>query len=136
MISCTAWVRRGVAAEQPQTYAMDDAEFSRIQELAQRELAEARGDLADARALGCQDEDYDSAMEGSDVDQDADEVSEAGSRSSDADHENENEIGSDQVTPIAEDEDPEAAFIREYGLDDYDEGEGEADEDSAEKGMY
>ena len=49
MITTTTWVRRGVAAQFPTKYEIDEEEFNRISELAQKQLDDAKGDLKTAR---------------------------------------------------------------------------------------
>ncbi|KAK9477279.1 WD40-repeat-containing domain protein [Lipomyces japonicus] len=48
MISSTAWVPKGYAAEYPEAYDLDDSEISRISQLAQLRLDDALEDLEDA----------------------------------------------------------------------------------------
>ena len=45
LISAVAWVRRGVAAEHPSKYAVDDKELERVSALARVELEDARVEL-------------------------------------------------------------------------------------------
>ena len=45
MITSTKWVPRGAPAAYPQKYIVDDAELSRISNLAKLQLEEARQDL-------------------------------------------------------------------------------------------
>lgn len=52
LISCTAWVARGVAASHPQTYEVDDKELERISALAQLNIDEAKAELEEATAAG------------------------------------------------------------------------------------
>ncbi|GAQ11523.1 uncharacterized WD repeat-containing protein C17D11.16 [Aspergillus lentulus] len=49
MITTTAWVRRGVAAQFPTKYEIDEDEMNRISKLARMQLEEAQGDLEAAR---------------------------------------------------------------------------------------
>lgn len=49
MITTTTWVRRGVAAQFPTKYEIDEEEINRISKLARMQLEEAQGDLKDAR---------------------------------------------------------------------------------------
>ncbi|GIK02146.1 hypothetical protein Aspvir_006189 [Aspergillus viridinutans] len=55
MITTTAWVRRGVAAQFPTKYEIDEEEMDRISKLARMQLEEAQGDLDAARAGKDQD---------------------------------------------------------------------------------
>lgn len=49
MITTSAWVRRGVAAQFPTKYEIDEEEMGRISKLARMQLEDAQGDLASAR---------------------------------------------------------------------------------------
>ncbi|KAI1947727.1 rRNA-processing protein [Ophidiomyces ophidiicola] len=49
MITSTAWVRRGVAAQFPEKYELDEDEINRISELARVQLEDAKTDLKTAR---------------------------------------------------------------------------------------
>ncbi|KAL1970437.1 hypothetical protein VTN77DRAFT_4081 [Rasamsonia byssochlamydoides] len=49
MITTTTWVRRGVAAQFPTKYEIDEEEFNRISELARKQLEDAKGDLKAAK---------------------------------------------------------------------------------------
>ncbi|KAF2835487.1 periodic tryptophan protein-like protein [Patellaria atrata CBS 101060] len=49
MITATAWVPRGFAAPFPTKYVFDEAEYSRIQELAKLQLDDAKEDLEEAQ---------------------------------------------------------------------------------------
>lgn len=55
MITTTAWVRRGVAAQFPTKYEIDEEEMNRISKLARMQLEEAQGDLEAAREGNDQD---------------------------------------------------------------------------------
>lgn len=48
MITAAQWVPRGFAAPFPQKYALDEAEFERIAELAKLQLDDAEEDLKEA----------------------------------------------------------------------------------------
>ena len=54
MITTTSWVRRGVAAQMPIKYEIDEEEMNRISTLAKMQLEDAQSDLKAA-----QDEDED-----------------------------------------------------------------------------
>jgi periodic tryptophan protein 1 len=45
LISAVAWVRRGVAAQHPQKYVLDDQELMRVSALARIELQDAKVEL-------------------------------------------------------------------------------------------
>lgn len=49
MITTTTWVRRGVAAQFPTKYEIDEAEINRISEIARMQLEDAKGDLKAAK---------------------------------------------------------------------------------------
>lgn len=50
MITASAWVPRGAAARLPTKYEVDDAELSRISQLAKLQLEDAKNDLHFAQA--------------------------------------------------------------------------------------
>lgn len=108
MTLATTWVRRGVAAQFPTKYAIDEEEISRISELARLQLEDAREDLRVAQAGSPPAENSDE-----DVDEDAGAKLPA---NSEADAE-------------AEDDD-----LKEYHLDDYDEDE--VDENGESVSMF
>jgi len=62
MITTTAWVRRGVAAQFPSKYEIDEEEMGRISKLARMQLEEAQEGLSAAQ---------DEAMEEDDKDEDS-----------------------------------------------------------------
>lgn len=66
MITTTAWVRRGVAAQFPTKYEIDEEEMGRISKLARMQLEDAKEDL-DAAKAGKMDDGEDTVM---DVDND------------------------------------------------------------------
>jgi periodic tryptophan protein 1 len=49
MVLATTWVRRGVAAQFPTKYDIDEAELNRISQLAKLQLEDAQDDLAEAQ---------------------------------------------------------------------------------------
>lgn len=61
MITTTTWVRRGVAAQFPTKYEIDEAEMGRISKLARMQLEDAKDDM-NAAQDGSGDE-GDDAME-------------------------------------------------------------------------
>ena len=63
MITATAWVPRGYAAEFPTKYAVDDQELARISKLAKLKLEDAQEDLKDAREGEETETDGDATME-------------------------------------------------------------------------
>lgn len=58
MITTTSWVKRGVAAQFPTKYVIDEAEMGRISELARIQLEDAKQDMSAAQD-GKMDEDSD-----------------------------------------------------------------------------
>lgn len=52
MITTSAWVRRGVAAQFPTKYEIDENEMSRISKLARMQLEDAQGNLSAAQEGG------------------------------------------------------------------------------------
>ena len=66
MTLATTWVRRGVAAQFPQKYQVDEAELNRISKLARLQLEDAQQDLQEAQNLkdedDSEDEDSDSGV--------------------------------------------------------------------------
>lgn len=63
MITTTAWVRRGVAAQFPTKYEIDEEEMNRISKLARMQLEEAQDDLSAAKAGKMDDGEDDAAMD-------------------------------------------------------------------------
>ena len=63
MITTTAWVRRGVAAQFPTKYEIDEEEMNRISKLARMQLEEAQDDLSAAKAGKMDDVEEDAAMD-------------------------------------------------------------------------
>lgn len=61
MITTTSWVRRGVAAQMPIKYEIDEEEMNRISTLAKLQLEDAQSDLKAAQEGD--DDDDDEAME-------------------------------------------------------------------------
>jgi len=51
MISAIQWIRKGVAAQNPEKYNLDEAEYERIHKLAEQHLEEANQDLNEAKAM-------------------------------------------------------------------------------------
>jgi len=66
MITTSTWVRRGVAAQFPTKYEIDENEMNRISNLARMQLEEAQGDLSAAQE-GKEDEAMDEDEEKKDA---------------------------------------------------------------------
>ena len=96
MTLATTWVRRGVAAQFPVKYEVDEAEMGRISKLARLQLEEAQEDLNIAQGL----EKQTLESEGSDIEENKEPNGEAKST----------------TATNGDDED-----LKEYNLDDYDE---------------
>lgn len=66
MITTTAWVRRGVAAQFPTKYEIDETEMNRISKLARMQLEDAKDELSAAQGgEDAMEEDHmDEAVEG------------------------------------------------------------------------
>jgi len=110
MTLATAWVRRGVAAEFPQKYEVDDAELGRIEKLARLQLADAREDLHEAQRQAGDD----------DGDESEDDEDEGGAPAS---------TGLNKAAAEVDDD------MKEYNLSDYDNDE-EVDADTGEKEKF
>lgn len=63
MVLATTWVRRGVAAQFPTRYEIDEAELGRISKLARLQLADAQDDLNIAQGTADADTDSEAASE-------------------------------------------------------------------------
>lgn len=69
LISAVAWVRRGVAAEHPSKYAVNEQELERVSALARVELEDARvelervSELAKTMGQGIEEEDEEEGWE-------------------------------------------------------------------------
>ncbi|RAO69343.1 uncharacterized protein BHQ10_005355 [Talaromyces amestolkiae] len=109
MITTTTWVRRGVAAQFPIKYEIDEAEINRISEIARMQLEDAKGDLKAAK----EDADAD-AM-------DEDTTEKTSQKTS-------------KKTSKDEDHDDEDDDLKEYNLEHYDSDE--VDEDGEEVTMF
>ncbi|EXJ76743.1 uncharacterized protein A1O5_01251 [Cladophialophora psammophila CBS 110553] len=94
MTLATTWVRRGVAAQFPTKYQVDEAELSRISKLARLQLEDAQQDLLDAQNS--------KATEGSE-----DEESDAG-------------VPTGEVADVTKQPTTDTDDLKEYNLDDYD----------------
>ncbi|CCM03608.1 uncharacterized protein FIBRA_05746 [Fibroporia radiculosa] len=120
LVSCVAWVKRGVAAQIPEKYELDDGELQRVSALARIEVEDARKELewahraAGMMGKGAEGEEADDADEDDDenswVDEDVDAMDQ--------------DVAMDEDTPApnpgnnseSKDEDD----LAEYNLDDYD----------------
>lgn len=69
MITTSAWVRRGMAAQFPTKYEIDENEMNRISELARMQLEDAKEDLSTAQegdeGEEAMDEDQEAGKDGS-----------------------------------------------------------------------
>lgn len=57
MITTTSWVKRGVAAQFPTKYEIDEAEMGRISKLARMQLEDAKDDMSAAQVGTANDDD-------------------------------------------------------------------------------
>ncbi|CEL06172.1 rRNA processing protein Pwp1 [Aspergillus pseudodeflectus] len=110
MITTSAWVRRGVAAQFPTKYEIDEEEMNRISKLARMQLEDAREDLTEAQERAKDDDvKEDDAMDEDDKEKDDKKTTEA--------------------KKAEEDDD-----LKEYDLDHYDSDE--VDEDGEKVTMF
>lgn len=63
MITATSWVKRGVAAQFPVKYEIDEDEINRISKLARIQLEEAQEDLKEAQEGSGEDSEDEEAAE-------------------------------------------------------------------------
>lgn len=63
MITTTGWVRRGVAAQFPTKYEIDEEEMGRISKLARMQLEDAKEGLSAAKEGNVDDGEGDTAMD-------------------------------------------------------------------------
>ncbi|KAJ7170934.1 WD40-repeat-containing domain protein [Mycena crocata] len=111
LISAVSWVRRGVAAQHPEKYVLDDQELERVSALSRIQLEDARIELeraheaAKSMGLGAEGEEADDAGEDGDEDDWVDEPEEDGD-AMDVDSDPKPKRNPDDLT--------------EYNLDDYD----------------
>lgn len=69
LVSALAWVKRGIAAEAPKKYEVDEKELARISQLAREELEDAQldmeqiGKLAGEMGQGLEEEDQEEDWE-------------------------------------------------------------------------
>ncbi|GLA60733.1 hypothetical protein AtubIFM56815_002505 [Aspergillus tubingensis] len=113
MITTSAWVRRGVAAQFPTKYEINEEEMDRISKLARMQLEEAQGDLKAAQE--------DEEMEEDDKKEGADDAMEDDSKEEEKD---------EKKDGAADDDDD----LKEYDLDHYDSDE--VDEDGEKITMF
>jgi periodic tryptophan protein 1 len=73
LISAVSWVRRGVSAQRPQKYVLDDAELQRVSALARIEVEDARVELERAHRAA-QSMHQEAPDEGNEDDEDGDET--------------------------------------------------------------
>lgn len=99
MTLATTWVRRGVAAQFPTKYQVDEAELSRISKLARLQLEDAQADLENAQNPTREDQ------------------------SEDEDDDGDNGVSTSEPAGTKNAADDDADDLKEYNLDDYDEDE-------------
>ncbi|KAG8864785.1 hypothetical protein FRB96_003371 [Tulasnella sp. 330] len=128
LISCTTWVARGVAQQNPKTYDLDEKELERVSALARMNLEDARAELAQAtetaqkfKGGGSDNEDEEAeADEDGWVDEPNDDTK------GDIDGDVPMEDGVGDVKQIHDDKESLADGLAEYKLDDYDDDESES----------
>ncbi|KAF8469526.1 WD40-repeat-containing domain protein [Kalaharituber pfeilii] len=132
MITATTWVPRGFAAQFPTRREFDDEEFERIAALAKGQLDDAREDLDEAERAK-DGTDGDEEDDGGEKEEDGGvEVKEDGGVEMELDDEEEEGKGSEQRKKEVDDDD-----LREYDLDNYDNGDDDAVSDEGEPmGMF
>ncbi|KAF7712952.1 rRNA processing protein Pwp1 [Penicillium ucsense] len=104
MITTTAWVRRGVAAQFPTKYEIDEDEMNRISKLARMQLEDAQDDLSAAKAGETNDDD--AAME--DGSKDSNSMEEGGAKQTTKD--------GNETKAVTDDDD----VLKEFDMDHYD----------------
>jgi len=87
MITTTTWVRRGVAAQFPTKYEIDEEEMERISKLARMQLEEAQGGLKAAREEAEKEDDDDEGKEKTDGAMDEDDAKDKDAMDEDDDKE-------------------------------------------------
>lgn len=116
MTLATAWVRRGIAAEFPRKYEVDEAELGRIEKLAKLQLRDAQDELSAAQANDGDDGDDDS-----EDDEDIEDAGAALSIQGRTFNGTSNGNATDTKPTPGDDDD-----LKEYNLSDYDDDEAEA----------
>ncbi|KAK6359935.1 hypothetical protein TWF696_001061 [Orbilia brochopaga] len=135
MITSTAWVPRGFAAEFPDRKPFDEDEFSRIAEIAQLKLDDARDDLDEARAdEEAEADDAEPSTEASNGDAAPVEMEIDDEEVKDTPRETKAEKKKKKSKSKKDDEDADDD-LKEYNLDTYDDDEGDG-EDAQTMGMF
>ncbi|KIP11071.1 hypothetical protein PHLGIDRAFT_100387 [Phlebiopsis gigantea 11061_1 CR5-6] len=116
LISCVAWVKRGVSAQHPEKYLLDDKELERVSALARIELEDAKKELEMAHNAAL------SMGKGAE----GDEADDSGNQDDDESawvDEDENTM--DEDVTMEDDSKPktEEDDLKQYNLDNYDEDE-------------
>lgn len=84
MITTTAWVRRGVAAQFPVKYEIDEKEMNRISKLARMQLEDAQDELNAAKEGKVDDEEEEEESAAMDEDKEETSATETEEKSKDA----------------------------------------------------
>lgn len=124
MITTTTWVRRGVAAQFPTKYEIDEEEMERISKLARMQLEEAQGGLKAAREEAEKEDDDDEGKEKTDgaMDEDDDKDKDAMDEDDDKEKkENDKKEEKKERDSILDDEDLKEYDLEHYDSDDVDE---------------
>ncbi|EKM57817.1 uncharacterized protein PHACADRAFT_251682 [Phanerochaete carnosa HHB-10118-sp] len=114
LISCVSWVKRGVSAQHPEKYVLDDKELERVSALARMELEDAKKELERAHKAAAT---MGKGAEGEEADDDAGEDDNANAWvDEDEDVMNEDiDMGDGSVPKTEADE------LKQYDLENYDE---------------
>ncbi|KLO09741.1 transducin family protein/WD-40 repeat family protein [Schizopora paradoxa] len=108
LISCTAWVRRGVSAQHPQKYNLDEKEIERVSAFTRTKLEDVKAQMEEAQK----------AAQSMGRGLEADETNEAGSDDDESAWVDEDDDAMDEDSkPKPENQDDDLA---QYNLDDYD----------------
>jgi len=120
LISCVTWVKRGVAAQHPIKYVLDDNELQRVSALARIEIEDARKELEQAHlAAGMMGKGAEGEEADDNGDEDDDESAWVDEETDGMDEDvTMDEDGVTAPTPSKTKDDDDLA---EYNLDDYDE---------------
>ncbi|KAL1949629.1 hypothetical protein VTO73DRAFT_8510 [Trametes versicolor] len=120
LISSVAWVRRGIAAQHPIKYTLDDQELERVSALARVELEDARKELEQAHKAAISMGKGAEGEEADDADEDDEWVDE-----DDAAAAMDEDVPMDDAAPGEPSEAKPKDELDQYNLDDYDNDDGQ-----------
>ncbi|KAG9051523.1 hypothetical protein FS837_004033 [Tulasnella sp. UAMH 9824] len=118
LISCTAWVARGIASVHPQTYEVDDKELERISALAQLNIDEAKAEMDEANAAA---EEFKGISSDGEETEEVIEDDQASDDEGDVDMKGELDKAEKKPKKSKEDAMERDDDLGQYNLDDYDE---------------